>query len=89
MRNMNAELIKIGNDKLTRGALEIVRTLNEHGYSAYFAGGCVRDMLLGKPAYDIDIATSALPDEILKIFPKCLKIGEAFGIINVVIEDIN
>jgi len=81
--------MKIKDDLLNRGALSIIRTLQENKYSAYFAGGCVRDMILELPAYDIDIATSALPDEILEIFPKCLKIGEAFGIINVVVDGIN
>lgn len=57
------------------------------GYSAYFAGGCVRDMLLGLDPDDIDIATSAKTGEILALFPHCHQIGAAFGIINVVMAD--
>jgi poly(A) polymerase len=68
-------------------ALHIVQTLSEHGHKAYFAGGCVRDFLLGSTPNDIDIATSALPDEVESLFPKTLAIGKAFGVILVVDED--
>ncbi len=74
--------------RLEQGALHILRTLREQGHRAYFAGGCVRDQLLGKPAKDIDIATSARPDEITPLFPKTVAIGKAFGVIGVVHEGI-
>lgn len=45
-------------------ALDILRGLEENGHEAYFAGGCVRDMLSGREPYDWDITTSALPQEI-------------------------
>jgi poly(A) polymerase len=66
-----------------RKGAEVAAILAENGFAAYFAGGAVRDMLLGKPSHDIDIATSATPDEILKLFPNRYEIGAAFGIINV------
>ncbi len=50
-------------------AREIVRHLREAGHVAYFAGGCVRDRLLGKEAHDIDIATDARPEQVQALFP--------------------
>jgi len=67
-------------------AVEIVRKLQSKGFVAYFAGGVVRDMLVGKISDDIDIATSAKPEEVFALFPKCYEIGAAFGIINIIVE---
>src|SRR3989339_1602200 len=67
-------------------AVEIVRQLQSRGFIAYFAGGAVRDMLLGKASEDIDIATSAKPEDVISIFPRSYEIGAAFGIINVVFD---
>lgn len=65
-------------------ARQIVKVLQEHGYEALFAGGCVRDQLLGRTPKDYDVATNALPDEVEKLFPKTLAIGKAFGVIAVI-----
>jgi poly(A) polymerase len=65
-------------------ATQIVKTLQDAGYKAYFAGGCVRDMLLKKEPKDYDIATSALPDEIEKSFKETYAVGKSFGVIHVV-----
>lgn len=62
-------------------ATDIVRTLQSAGYEALFAGGCVRDRLLGNDPKDYDIATSATPDEILKHFPKAGTVGAHFGVV--------
>ncbi len=62
-------------------ATDIVRTLQEAGHEALFAGGCVRDRLLGNEPKDFDIATSATPDEILKHFPKAGTVGAHFGVV--------
>jgi len=67
-------------------ATEIVRKLNRHGHIAYFAGGWVRDHLLGHPSSDIDIATDAPPQVILDLFPHTILVGIAFGVIIVVID---
>jgi poly(A) polymerase len=67
-------------------ATRIVQRLRSAGYEAFFAGGCVRDRLLGKVAHDIDIATSARPEEVQQIFSKTFAVGAQFGVI-VVIED--
>ena len=73
--------------KIYTNALKVVKTLQGAGFVAYFAGGCVRDMLLGLKSDDIDIATSAKSEEVLSLFPRCYEIGAAFGIINVVMGD--
>ena len=67
-------------------ATRLVERLRAHGHVALFAGGCVRDKLLGKAAHDIDIATSATPDEVQKLFPRTVAVGAQFGVI-VVLED--
>lgn len=67
-----------------KGAVEIVETLVKHGYIAYFAGGWVRDFLMGHPSADIDIATDAAPEKILDLFPHTIKVGIAFGVVIVV-----
>lgn len=67
-------------------ALEIVKRLQKAGYTAYFAGGCVRDMLMEHPYDDIDIATSAPVAMVQQLFPKTIPVGVAFGIVIVVEE---
>jgi len=62
-------------------AIDITKTLSEAGHTTYFAGGCVRDSLLGKTPKDYDIATSATPDDVLKLFPHSDAIGAHFGVI--------
>ena len=61
-------------------AVDIARALIAAGHIAYFAGGCVRDALLGIEPKDFDIATSATPDEVKAVFPKARGVGEAFGV---------
>jgi poly(A) polymerase len=67
-------------------ALAIVRQLREAGHEAYWAGGCVRDSLLGRQPKDYDVATSARPPQIRELFGrrKTLDIGAAFGVVAVV-----
>ncbi len=67
-------------------ATGIVKKLVSEGYTAYFAGGWVRDYLMGHPSSDIDIATNAEPQVILDLFPKTIAVGLAFGIVIVVEE---
>lgn len=55
--------------------------LHRAGHTAYFAGGCVRDRLLGKAPKDYDIATSATPAEVLRLFPGSNEVGAHFGVI--------
>ena len=71
---------------LQNKARSIVQRLREKGYSAYFAGGCVRDMLLGKEPQDYDIATSAHPEDLQRVFPQTIPVGAQFGVILVLVE---
>lgn len=66
-------------------AIEVVRTFVRQGYIAYFAGGWVRDFLMGHPSSDIDIATDAPPQVILDLFPNSLIVGLTFGVVIVVV----
>lgn len=69
---------------MNTAAKEIVIKLKSAGHEAVFAGGCVRDMLLGLPAKDIDIATSASCSDIEKLFPNTIGVGRQFGIMVVI-----
>lgn len=71
--------------KLQR-ALSIVRTLRKAGYEAYFVGGCVRDRLLGRRPQDHDIATSARPEDVARLFKRTVPVGAQFGVMLVVLE---
>ncbi|MGA0111796.1 MAG: CCA tRNA nucleotidyltransferase, partial [Chthoniobacterales bacterium] len=66
---------------LPSAATDIARRLQQAGHTAYFAGGCVRDELLGLDPHDYDIATSAKPDEVQKLFPHTQAVGAHFGVI--------
>ena len=67
-------------------ARALARRLRENGHLAYFAGGCVRDLLRGETPKDIDIATDARPESVQRIFPRTYAVGAHFGVI-VVLED--
>lgn len=67
-------------------AKAIVAKLARAGYTAYFAGGWVRDFVMGHPSEDIDIATDASPPEIMDLFPRTILVGLAFGVVIVVFE---
>ncbi len=62
-------------------ATKVARILADAGYTAYFVGGCVRDRLMGYPVKDMDIATSATPDEVMKLFPGAGEVGVSFGVV--------
>ena len=67
-------------------ANEIVRTLRERGHLAYFAGGCVRDLLLARDPADYDVATDATPRQVMQIFPETFAVGEQFGVVLVPVD---
>ena len=62
-------------------ALKVLETLRAGGHEAYFAGGCVRDLLLGREPKDYDVATSATPDVVLGLFPRTFAVGAHFGVV--------
>lgn len=72
---------------MRKRAADIIRRLREKGFEAYFAGGCVRDHLRGKDPKDFDIATSARPDDILRLYPDGNTVGAHFGVILVRLHD--
>ncbi len=67
-------------------ALSIVRKLREAGFTAYYAGGCVRDRALGLPAKDYDIATDARPEVVQRMFDNTVAVGAKFGVIMVILD---
>ena len=62
-------------------AVVIVKKLREAGHLAYFVGGCVRDLVMGHPPTDYDIATSATPAEVMTLFPQSLAVGAQYGVV--------
>jgi poly(A) polymerase len=62
-------------------ATNIVRELRRRGFQAYFAGGCVRDTLLGLTPTDYDVATDATPSEVMRVFPETYAVGAQFGVV--------
>ena len=62
-------------------ALGIVEKLRAAGHEAYFAGGCVRDLLMGLEPKDYDVATSATPDVVLGLFERTFAVGAHFGVV--------
>ena len=65
-------------------AIEIIRELRRRGHVAYLVGGCVRDMVMEIEPADYDIATSALPEQVVDIFPRTESIGAQFGVVLVI-----
>ncbi len=74
--------------RLWTTAVDIASVLHRHGHTVYFAGGCVRDGLLGRPVKDVDIATDALPGDIARLFPDTRSVGAHFGVMLVIADDI-
>ena len=71
-----------------KDAVNILKIFNEHGFEAYFVGGCVRDYLLGESFSDIDITTNALPSEVKKIFHKTIDTGIQHGTVTILINNV-
>jgi poly(A) polymerase len=71
---------------LHAAALHIVQTLRRAGFTAYYAGGCVRDLLRGEEPKDIDVATSAHPADVQALFSRTYAVGAHFGVIVVLID---
>jgi poly(A) polymerase/tRNA nucleotidyltransferase (CCA-adding enzyme) len=66
---------------------KVARSLIKEGYEVYLVGGAIRDILMGKKPNDYDLATNALPDEMLEIFPKSVSVGAKFGTILALVKD--
>ncbi|WP_252503421.1 CCA tRNA nucleotidyltransferase [Sporosarcina sp. Marseille-Q4943] len=70
----------------TAPSRKVIRLLEEAGYEAVFVGGSVRDHLLGKEASDFDIATSATPEEVKRVFTHTIDVGIAHGTVMVMMD---
>ena len=70
-----------------QAAIEIIQRLQQRGFQALLAGGCVRDMLLGRPAKDYDVATDAQPADVMRLFHRTLKVGAKFGVVIVLVRN--
>jgi poly(A) polymerase len=69
------------------GALEVVRRLQAAGHTAFWAGGCVRDLILGRRPKDYDVATDAVPDRVMALFERAVAVGKSFGVVRVPVGD--
>lgn len=65
---------------------DLLKTLEQAGFEACFVGGCVRDTLLGRPVHDWDITTSALPEQTMALFPRCIPTGLKHGTVTVLLN---
>jgi len=74
-------------ERLRNGAQRAVTRLQDAGFTAFWAGGCVRDLLLGNTPKDYDIATDARPDKVLELFPGSVAVGKAFAVIRARLDD--
>jgi len=74
-------------DPLARGSRQAVVRLQQAGHLAYWVGGCVRDLFLGRPPKDYDIATDAHPEQVVALFPQAVQVGKSFGVVRVPIDD--
>jgi poly(A) polymerase len=74
-------------DLLRDKALTAVRRLQAAGFIAYWAGGCVRDLLLALVPKDYDIATSAVPEQVAALFPQAQLVGKSFGVVRAPVDE--
>lgn len=70
-----------------RAATAVSGHLQTHGHEALWAGGCVRDILLGRQPADYDVATSAFADDVVAMFPGAIEVGKSFGVVRVPADD--
>jgi len=74
-------------DKYFNNGIDVLKKLHKNGHEAFFVGGYVRDMLLNIKSSDIDITTSALPEEVIEIFDNVKETGKKYGGVTVIIDE--
>lgn len=75
--------VELPSDLMDRDAVKVIRRLTSYGYTAYLVGGGVRDLLLGRRPKDFDVATSAKPQEVRRLFRNCRVIGRRFRLAHI------
>ena len=73
----------ISRQHISPNALRVLYRLREGGYQAFLVGGCLRDLMLGVEPKDFDVATSARPEEVKRLFRNCRLIGRRFRLAHV------
>lgn len=73
---------------LSDGACQAVKRLQAAGFTSFWAGGCVRDLIMGRVPKDFDIATSAVPDQVERLFPGAVTVGKSFGVVRVRVNEL-
>jgi len=84
--SMNTGHLIFPQDPVAQHAVTICATLQAKGHRALLAGGCVRDLMLGRTPADYDIATDALPEETMALFPHTRPVGIKFGVVLVIVK---
>lgn len=74
-------------EKYYKNGIDVLKKLHNSGYEAFFVGGYIRDMLLGIKSTDIDITTSALPEEVMSVFDNVKDTGKKYGSVTVLIDE--
>lgn len=74
---------------IPKSVQSVARILSKEGYDVYLVGGAIRDVIMGKVPHDYDLATNALPDEMLELFPKAVSTGAKFGTVIALVKDSN
>ncbi len=75
--------VELDEERVDDDAAKVVRRLTRHGHEAYLVGGCVRDLLVGRSPKDFDVATSARPDDVRRLFRNSRIIGRRFRLVHV------
>lgn len=73
--------VSVPTDGVWAGARHVIATLRAAGHETWAAGGAVRDLLLGRPIHDVDVATAAPPEVVEQLFPRTIAVGKSFGVI--------
>jgi len=74
---------KMAPSAMALAAENVISELTQNGHEAFWVGGCIRDELLGRPVHDMDITTSAVPEEVIAIFARSIPTGLAHGTVTV------
>src|SRR6266404_2701448 len=75
--------MQIAPDQIDPDAVKVVQRLRRYDHAAYLVGGCVRDLLLERKPKDFDVATSATPNELRRLFRNCRIIGRRFRLAHI------